>query len=75
KWFRGDGKDVYSATVSYTKIGEPHKIVHESMRALPSLISSGAVGNTDKIIELFQNAEKNSKELFTALDDMINEHH
>ncbi|MFA6193010.1 MAG: nitrate- and nitrite sensing domain-containing protein [Sulfurimonas sp.] len=74
KWYRGDGKDVYSATASYAKINEPHKIVHESMKALPSLIDLGTIENTDKIIDLFQTAEKSSKELFTTLDNMITEH-
>ncbi len=75
KWYRGDGKDVYSTTISYSKISEPHKIVHDSMRALPSLINTGTIENTDMIIDLFQKTEKSSKELFSALDDMINEHH
>ncbi|WP_373036292.1 nitrate- and nitrite sensing domain-containing protein [Sulfurimonas sp.] len=73
KWYTGAGKDVFSGTPSYSKIDTPHKAVHENVRNVPELIASGLVENAEKIINAFSNAEKNSKELFNHLDNMVDE--
>ena len=73
KWYTGEGKGVFSGTASYSKIDAPHKAVHENVRNLPSLIETGLIENAEKIIEVFTNAEKNSKELFDHLDNMVEE--
>jgi methyl-accepting chemotaxis protein len=73
KWYMGEGKVVFSATPSYSKIDTPHKAVHENVRNIPALIGSGLVENAQKIIESFTDAERNSKELFMHLDNMVDE--
>jgi methyl-accepting chemotaxis protein len=73
KWYNGDGKDTFARTSSYAKIDAPHKAVHVNVGTVPSLVSAGTVENADKIIEAFRNTEKNSKELFTILDSMLEE--
>ncbi len=73
KWYTGTGKEVFSATPSYSKIDAPHKAVHESVRNIPSFINGGLVENADKIINSFTTAEANSKELFAHLDNMVDE--
>ncbi|EDZ62814.1 methyl-accepting chemotaxis protein, nitrate/nitrite sensing [Sulfurimonas gotlandica GD1] len=73
KWYTGEGKDVFSGTASYSKIDVPHKAVHESVRNVPALIGGGLVENAEKIIEAFTSAEKNSKQLFDHLDNMVDE--
>jgi len=73
KWYTGEGKTVFFGTASYSKIDAPHKAVHENVRNIPAFIESGLVENAEKIIEAFTNTEKNSKELFAHLDNMVNE--
>ena len=73
KWYTGDGKMTFSKTSSYTKIDAPHKAVHDSVRNIPSLIKDGEVENADAIIASFEDTEKNSKKLFSILDNMLDE--
>ncbi|QOY52051.1 methyl-accepting chemotaxis protein [Candidatus Sulfurimonas baltica] len=73
KWFSGEGKDIFSATASYSKVSIPHKEVHDSMKNIPAYIKNGSVANADKIIADFTKAEKNSKELFVLLSSMLKE--
>ncbi len=75
EWRVTNGKEVFGGTASFAKIDVPHKAVHESLRAIPSLIAKGPVNNADKIIEAFASSEKDSKELFGILDDMLVESH
>jgi len=73
KWYTGDGKETFNKTASYSKIDAPHKAVHDSVRNIPSLIQDGEIENADAIISSFKDTEKNSKELFTILDNMLSE--
>jgi methyl-accepting chemotaxis protein len=73
KWYTGAGKEVFFNTPSYAKIDTPHKAVHENVRNVPELIGLGLVENAEKIIHAFSTAEKNSKELFNHLDNMVDE--
>ncbi|MDA3908942.1 MAG: methyl-accepting chemotaxis protein, partial [Sulfurimonas sp.] len=73
KWYTGEGKSVFSGTASYSKIDTPHKAVHENVRNVPALIGGGLIENAEKIIDAFTEAEKNSKELFVHLDNMVEE--
>ncbi|WP_294962166.1 nitrate- and nitrite sensing domain-containing protein [Sulfurimonas sp.] len=62
-WYKNEGKELFSKTPSYSKIEAPHKAVHDSVMNLPALINTGLV----------ENAEKNSKDLFVHLDNMVEE--
>ena len=70
KWRDTKGKEIFGKNPRFADIDAPHKAVHENVKNIPSLISSGAVSNADKIIESFKDAEKNSKELFIVLDNI-----
>ncbi|MFT5835618.1 MAG: methyl-accepting chemotaxis protein [Sulfurimonas sp.] len=72
-WYKNEGKELFSKTPSYSKIDAPHKAVHDSVMKLPALINTGLVENADKIIDVFTDAEKNSKDLFVHLDNMVEE--
>jgi methyl-accepting chemotaxis protein len=73
KWYDKEAKEAFTKTNSYAKIALPHKSVHDNVRAIPSLIKSGAVENTDNIIKSFTLAEKSSEKLFNILDAMASE--
>lgn len=73
KWYMNEGKEIFSKTLSYSKIDPIHKTVHENVKSIPKFIEDGAVKNADKIISAFDLAEKASRELFVVLDTMANE--
>ncbi len=77
KWYDGEGKDRFSNTQSYAKVSIPHKIVHDKANKNLSFIEKDAsketLNNADSIIKNFDEMEKASKELFTLMDDMLNE--
>ncbi|MCF6310474.1 MAG: methyl-accepting chemotaxis protein [Sulfurimonas sp.] len=73
KWYSGEGKAVYGRTDSFTKLDTHHKAVHDNIKKLPSYIKGGLIENSDQIITAFKGAEKNSRELFNLLDNMVNE--
>jgi len=70
KWEQEAGKTKFGKNSEFSKIGMPHKSVHENIKSVPALIASGSVKNADKIIESFANAEKSSEELFNVLDTL-----
>ncbi|MBU0720329.1 nitrate- and nitrite sensing domain-containing protein [bacterium] len=74
KWYHEEGKKAFHNTSSYSKVEAPHKAVHENTKKIPQLVSEGAVKNAEKIIQAFENTEKNSKELFSVLDTMLREY-
>ncbi len=76
KWFTGEGKEVYQDTVSYSKIAEPHKKVHQlAIENLACVQDGEQCIRTHKveITEKFEEAEKYSKILFDLLDNMVEE--
>jgi len=73
KWYTTKGREVFASNASFSKIDTPHKNVHNSVKEVSSFVASGSIVNADKIIAAFQNAEKNSEELFTILDDISDE--
>jgi len=73
KWQVTQGKNIFGSTPSFSKIDGPHKLVHSNMKNIPSLVAQGAIENSDQIIEAFVDTERNSKELFAVLDNMLSE--
>jgi len=70
KWYESKGKEVFGQSLSYSKVSAPHQAVHKSVKSVPGFIKNGSVENADKIIKAFTTAEKNSKELFTVLNEL-----
>jgi len=75
KWSATEGKEIFGENPLFSQIDSPHRAVHENVKNIPALISSGAVINADKIIELFTEAEKNSKDLFDILGEISQDIH
>ncbi|MGE0738232.1 nitrate- and nitrite sensing domain-containing protein [Sulfurimonas sp.] len=73
KWYKGDGKNTFAKTSSYSKIETVHKIVHDKVRSVPAYIEKGAIENAQLIVAAFDDAEKASSELFAILNDMMRE--
>ncbi|MEA2072102.1 MAG: nitrate- and nitrite sensing domain-containing protein [Campylobacterota bacterium] len=70
KWYTTTGKEVFGKNPIYSAINRPHQAVHDSVKSIPSYVQEGSLENADKIIEAFSTAEKNSKELFAALNGL-----
>ncbi len=70
KWYIAKGKEVFSSSPAYTKINTPHEAIHKNIQKVPDLIKTGSIKNADKIVAAFENAEKNSHELFLILDEL-----
>lgn len=73
KWYSSDGKQAYGHVASFSRIDTHHKAVHDNVKSLPSYIETGLIENSAEIITAFEEVEKNSKELFDLLDNMVNE--
>jgi len=70
KWYDTAGKDQFGSKVEFQGMVSPHKEVHDTIQKAMSLIGTKDV---DKIIELFKDAEKASKQLFVSLDTLTKE--
>jgi len=69
KWYTGDGKKIYGKENIYRDIDTPHKLVHTNVKKAISLLTED---NSEKeIIELFQNVEGASEELFNVLSNLV----
>jgi len=74
KWIVGDAQELFSKTKSFKKIEIPHKKVHESVNeALECVKNGNCLNDINYVKNLFENAEKASKELFEILNNMLDE--
>ena len=76
KWYDTVGKERFGHTNAYSKINEPHRIVHEMALKAFKYVEEGTVikyDHPDKIYADFVVLEENSFKLFGYLDDMISE--
>lgn len=75
RWFVGEGKQQFGHTQSYMKIDKPHSVVHtkviEAMKCIEG--EDTCVENRDLILKDFQEMEIASTELFSLVEDMIDE--
>jgi methyl-accepting chemotaxis protein len=75
KWVNNERKEIVGKYKSFSKIKEPHSIVHSSINEAISFLKNDTLyDNYDKIIEDFNNAEKATDELFKILDSLLNEY-
>ena len=72
QWYVNEGKEQFSDSPSYKSIINPHKKVHENVSKIMNILKSGNVDN-DSIVELFNETELKSAELFDLLDKMVKE--
>lgn len=72
QWYEhGEGKKVFGESPIYGRLPEPHKKVHEEIRKAIELLKKDSLGNDEKIIACFQEAEAASRELFEILNKMV----
>jgi methyl-accepting chemotaxis protein len=76
-WYDGEGKNRFASTLAYTKISEPHNIVHKNANANLSFLENNPEMNTLQnskiIITNFDRMEEASEELFALMDNMLEE--
>ena len=77
KWYDDEGKRRFGKTGSYSKMAEPHRLVHENANANIAYINDGIenshLEHSDAIIGRFKAMEKASNELFSLMDSMLQE--
>ena len=73
KWyFEGDGYKYFSHTASYKRLDAPHSRVHNGTHKVFELIQHTPV-NLSEVKKAFTSIEESSKEVFTILDDIMEE--
>ncbi len=74
KWYNGEGHAVFGSTANYSKIQTPHKKVHSSIKEALECIKTGTcLSDINLVIDKFQDAEDASMELFSLVDNMLEE--
>ncbi len=75
QWYMSkEGKESFGKYPSYKAIETPHKNVHDLIKKVLQIISSGDIlGKSDEIIETAKEIERNSQELFSVLNQLIRE--
>ncbi|MBU0632781.1 CZB domain-containing protein [bacterium] len=77
KWYyEGDGKKIFSHTAAYKKMETPHASVHNHVIKAVGCATRGdclCPKNMDNLVTEMFAMEKNSRELFVYLDEMVKE--
>jgi len=75
KWYdQGDGRKHFGHVPSYAKLEEPHRKVHDNvLRVLTCIDERNCVERGDWVVERFEGAEQASQELFTLLNQIVQE--
>jgi methyl-accepting chemotaxis protein len=71
KWYLESGKEVLASSL-LNDINTSHKVLHDSIKAIPKLIENGKIANAEVIIKLFEETEKSSVKLFSLLSNTKN---
>lgn len=73
KWYeQGEGKAVFGKSDAYGRLAQPHKKVHDEIHKAMGLLKKDSTAKSDQeIIDCFKEAEKASKELFTVLNEIV----
>ena len=73
-WYADIGKKTLGNLPSYNTILKPHKAVHENASRIASAVKSGSIAkDAQKVQDIFDDMEKESKELFELLDKLMDE--
>ncbi|MBE0495398.1 MAG: CZB domain-containing protein [Campylobacterales bacterium] len=74
KWYVGAGKERFESTKAYGLIDEPHQAVHHYTNQNTREASKGyTMDNMHTFVERFKKTEEASKQLFSLLDQMVEE--
>ncbi len=76
-WYDNEGKTRFASTNAYAKISTPHSIVHNNANANLGFLEhnpeKSTLENSDLIIANFDHMEEASEELFSLMDQMLEE--
>nr|WP_321265458.1 methyl-accepting chemotaxis protein [uncultured Sulfurimonas sp.] len=76
KWYVSEGKQRYGHTTNYALVDKPHALVHNSVLKNIKLLNENSILNPENekmIIENFEAMEKASEQLFSILDNVVDE--
>ena len=75
QWYlTGVGKEKFSKLSSYSKLAAPHKEVHDNIHKAVNCVKNGTcTQEAQNVMTYFENAQKASKLVMHALDDMLEE--
>jgi len=78
KWYDTEGKERFSDTTAYTRMAQPHAIVHNNANHNLKYLDAPdpeteVLTHADDIIENFDKMESASEELFSLMDQMLRE--
>ena len=76
QWYDEEGKHRFGKTLSYSRLKEPHALVHEKANEnlkLVHMYKEKSIDHAPTIIANFVEMEKGSHELFTLMDSMLSE--
>ena len=74
KWYEDEGKTQFSHSKSFQQLNTPHKKVHDSvLNSFKQLEDSTILELENEIKNNFIDVESASKELFSLMDEMLNE--
>lgn len=77
EWYDTEGKARFENTESFSKVAIPHANVHENANANLKFLEGNAqkdtLENAETILDNFDNMEKASEQLFTSMDNMLEE--
>ena len=73
KWYyEGDGKENFSKTSHYSKLENPHSIVHNGTHKVFDLMVEENV-DVKSLVSAFQEMEKGSDAVFSSLDEILHD--
>jgi methyl-accepting chemotaxis protein len=75
QWYHNDGKKLFGSSEAFKAIIKPHTDVHQNIEKVMQLLNDSQSVHNDKIITLFEETEKSSKQIFKYLDDMVKKFH
>ncbi len=77
KWLKDEGQKLFGKSQYFPKIVEHHRELHKLVASNLNCVHDGAClankGNHDKIIKIFEEAEKHSEALFHYIDETVKE--
>jgi len=74
KWYANEGKKIFGHQASYKQLATHHKLVHDNISRAMQLLTKDSIEHSDEIITLFKETETSSQNLFSSLDDLIQNH-
>jgi chromosome segregation ATPase len=72
QWYQTTGREYFGHTPAYLHLETPHQAIHNNVNAALECIRTGScLKDIAYVVELFEKAEKASKQVFTLIDEML----